>query len=121
MTRIAHALAAASLIALIFTCLAWELWGAPMRTGGSWLVLKTLPLLAPLRGVLAGRRYTYKWSMMLVLAYFVEGATRAYADAAPSSRYAAAEVGLSALFFATAALYLRRSGGPAASGEKSRG
>ena len=38
-------LASASLIALIFLCLAWELWLAPIRPGGSLLVLKTLPLL----------------------------------------------------------------------------
>lgn len=107
MRRAAHIVACASLIALIFCCLAWELWGAPLRPGGSWLVLKTVPLLAPLRGVLHGRRYTFKWSMMLALPYFIEGATRAFADAAPSSRYAAAEVALSSLFFAGTALYLR--------------
>ena len=42
-------LAAASLIALLALCLAWELWLAPLRPGGSMLVLKALPLLLPLR------------------------------------------------------------------------
>lgn len=107
MSRAAHTLAGMSLIGLIFLCLVWELWGAPVRPGGSWLVLKTLPLLVPLKGVLHGRRYTFKWSMMLALAYFIEGATRAFADAAPSSRYAAAEVALSIVFFASAVVYLR--------------
>lgn len=105
--RAAHVLAVSSLVALIFLCLAWELWGAPLRSGGSWLVVKSLPLLVPLRGVLHGRRYTLKWAMMLALAYFVEGATRAFADASPSSRYAAAETALSLLFFAAAATYVR--------------
>jgi uncharacterized membrane protein len=109
MTRAAHALASASLIALIFVCLAWELWGAPMRPGGSWLVLKTLPLLAPLMGVLAARRYTLKWSLMLALPYFIEGATRAYAERPPSALYAIAEAALAALFFASALTYLRRT------------
>ena len=52
--------ASTSLIALIFLCVAWELWLAPLRPGGSWLVLKALPLLAPLMGILKGRRYTYQ-------------------------------------------------------------
>ena len=33
-------IAALSLVALIFLCLAWELWLAPLRPGGSWLLLK---------------------------------------------------------------------------------
>ncbi|MGH8705692.1 MAG: DUF2069 domain-containing protein, partial [Burkholderiales bacterium] len=45
-------IASAALIALIFLCVAWELWLAPLRPGGSWLALKALPLLAPLFGVL---------------------------------------------------------------------
>ena len=69
-------IASVSLIALIFLTLAWELWLAPIRPGGSWLVLKTLPLLLPLMGILKGRRYTYQWAPMLVLAYFSEGVMR---------------------------------------------
>ena len=34
-----------SLLALIALCVAWELFVAPIRPGGSWLVLKVLPLL----------------------------------------------------------------------------
>lgn len=47
----------ASLIALIFLGLAWELWLAPLRAGGSLLALKVLPppLLLPLFGILRGR------------------------------------------------------------------
>ena len=35
-----QAVSGVSLVVLIFLCLAWELWLAPLRTGGSWLVLK---------------------------------------------------------------------------------
>ena len=35
-------LAVASLLALIVLCLAWELFLAPLRPGGSWLALKAL-------------------------------------------------------------------------------
>jgi hypothetical protein len=38
-------LTSTSLIALLFLCLAWELWLAPLRPGGSMLALKALPLL----------------------------------------------------------------------------
>jgi uncharacterized membrane protein len=104
--------ASAALIALIFLGLAWELWLAPLRPGGSWAALKVLPLLAPLKGVLAGRRYTYQWSSMLVLAYFAEGATRAWADRGVSQALAAAEVILSVAFFAAAISYARARRGP---------
>ena len=79
-TRLAYLASCASLIALVFLCLAWELWLAPLRPGGSWLVLKTLPLLAPLFGLLRGRIYTYQWSLLLVLAYFIEGVVRAWSE-----------------------------------------
>jgi len=97
---------AASLIALIFLTLYWELFGAPLRPEGSWLVLKTLPLLVPL-GVLRGQRKTYRWALMLVLPYFIEGATRAWADPAPSAYYALAQSALVLAFFVTAIAYVR--------------
>ena len=100
-------IAAFSLIALIILCLAWELWLAPLRAGGSLVALKALPLALPLPGVLAGRRYTYQWSSLLVLAYFAEGATRAWAEAGVSRTLALTEVALSLGFFAAAVSYAR--------------
>ena len=96
-----------SLIALIVLCLAWELWLAPLRPGGSLVALKALPLALPLPGVLAGRRYTYQWSSLLILAYFAEGATRGWADSGVSRTLALAEVALSLAFFAAAVSYAR--------------
>ena len=96
-----------SLLALIFLCLAWELWFAPLRPGGSWLVLKSLPLLLPLQGILRGRRYTYQWASMLILAYFAEGAVRSFGDGGMSAALAFAEVALTLVFFASAVLYAR--------------
>ncbi|HQT01187.1 MAG: hypothetical protein B7Y26_13775 [Hydrogenophilales bacterium 16-64-46] len=101
--------ASASLIALIFLCLAWELWLAPMRPGGSWLVLKALPLLAPLMGILKGRRYTYQWAPMLVLAYFSEGVMRAWSERGLSQVLASAEIALSVVFFFAAIYYAKFS------------
>ncbi len=98
---------AASLIALIFLGLAWELWLAPLRPGGSWLALKILPLLAPLFGILRGRAYTYQWSSMLILAYFAEGAVRAWSDRGLSAGLALAEAALALIFFVAAVTYVR--------------
>lgn len=108
-TFVLQHIASASLIALIFLCVAWELWLAPIRPGGSWLVLKALPLLAPLMGVLKGRRYTYQWSPMLVLAYFSEGVARAWSDHGLVAWLAGAEVMLSVVFFFAAIYYAKLS------------
>ena len=97
------------LIALIFLCVAWELWLAPIRPGGSWLVLKALPLLLPLMGILKGRRYTYQWASMLVMAYFTEGVARAWSDQGLSAWLAGGEVVLSVVFFFAAIFYAKLS------------
>jgi uncharacterized membrane protein len=99
--------AASSLGALIVLCLAWELWLAPLRPGGSLLALKALPLALPLAGVLRGRRYTYQWSSMLILAYFAEGVTRAWSETGLARTLACAEIALSLVFFAAAVTYAR--------------
>jgi uncharacterized membrane protein len=94
--------AAFCLTALIALCIAWELWLAPLRAGGSWMVLKALPLLTPLFGVLHGRIHTLRWSSMLVLFYFLEGVVRAYADRGASALLAAIELSLALAFVAFA-------------------
>ncbi len=99
--------AVGSLIALIALSLAWEIWLAPLRPGGSWLMLKAIPLLTPLRGVLAGRRRTYQWSSMLILAYVAEGSVRAWSDHGLSASLALLEVILALVFFASAVTYAR--------------
>ncbi|TMI05353.1 MAG: DUF2069 domain-containing protein [Betaproteobacteria bacterium] len=101
--------ASCALIALIVLCLAWELWLAPLRPGGSFMALKMLPLVLVAPGILGGRRYTYQWSGMLVLGYFAEGVTRAWAERGISQSLALAEILLSAIFFAAAVSYARRT------------
>ena len=105
--RAPHGIAVASLIALIFLGLAWELWLAPLRPGGSLLALKILPLMAPLFGILRGKVYTYQWTSMLVLAYFAEGAVRAWSDRGLSAQLALAEVALALVCFTACILYVR--------------
>ncbi|MDA1117761.1 MAG: DUF2069 domain-containing protein [Proteobacteria bacterium] len=107
MIRAAYLASGASLVALILLCLSWELWLAPLRPGGSLLALKALPLALPLAGILAGRRYTYQWSSMLILFYFAEGVARAWSERGDSQWLAAAEITLSSVFFASVVAYAR--------------
>ena len=100
-------LASVALIGLIALCLAWESILAPIRPGGSWLILKVLPLLIPLFGILRGKRYTYQWASMFVLIYFTEGAVRAWSDKGLSQSLAFIEVALSIVFFIAAIMYAR--------------
>jgi len=99
--------ASASLVTLILLCLAWEILLAPLNTNGSLLFLKALPLLAPLFGILKGKRYTYQWASMLILLYFIEGVVRAWSDQALSAQLATIEIVLSVAFFTCAIFYAR--------------
>lgn len=103
-----HRAACISLIALIVLIIAWEMLLAPLRPGGSWLVLKVLPLLIPLRGILKRDNYTMQWSSMFILLYFTEGVVRAVSDTIPLSRLLAGlEIGLTCSFFLCSLVYLR--------------
>jgi len=107
--RTLNAVASASLIALIALCIAWELWLSPQRPGGSWLVLKTLPLLIPLFGILRGKVYTYRWMTLFIILYFVEGIVRAYSDKGLSALLASIEIALTLVLFVSAILYVRKA------------
>ncbi len=102
-----YRLSIGSLLALIVLSIAWEWFLAPLRPGGSWLIVKFVPLLLPLRGMLTRNRYTMQWSSMLILLYFTEGIVRATSDRAPSSWLAWCEVALTVLFFFATIFYLR--------------
>lgn len=100
-------LAVGSLLGLIVLSLAWELWLAPLRPGGSWLALKALPLALPLAGLLKHRMYTYRWVSLVVWLYFTEGVVRAWSDAPPGRWLACAEIVLCLGLFTACALHVR--------------
>lgn len=100
-------MASTSLIALIALCLLWEGWLAPLRPGGSWLILKGAFLLLPLFGILRGRRYTYKWVSLFVQFYLLEGLVRATSDSGISRWLAMGETALATLLFVSVILYIR--------------
>jgi uncharacterized membrane protein len=98
--------AAGALVALIVLSVAWEWWLAPLRPGGTTLVLKAVPLLLALPGVLQRRLYTLQWASMLILVYFAEGIVRGMSDRGISAQLAWVETTLSVIFFVCALAYV---------------
>ncbi|MGH8779428.1 DUF2069 domain-containing protein [Paraburkholderia sp.] len=98
--------ASIALLALIALCIAWEWRLAPLRPGGSLLVLKAVPLLCALNGVLRRRLYTLQWASMLVLLYLAEGIVRGMSDPGFSATLGWIEVALAFVFFVAALAYV---------------
>lgn len=99
--------ASISLVVLTFLCLLWEGWLAPLRPGGSWMILKAVFLLIPLFGILRGKRYTYKWLSLFIQFYLMEGLLRATSDHGLSQWLAAGETVLATILFVSVILYIR--------------
>jgi uncharacterized membrane protein len=99
--------AAAILVALALLMVAWEAWIAPVRPGGSWLLLKALPPLLLLPKVWRGDPYTYKWVPLVMLFYFTEGVVRAWSERGPSRLAASLEIALAVAFIACCWFYLK--------------
>ncbi|WP_432452207.1 MULTISPECIES: DUF2069 domain-containing protein [unclassified Agarivorans] len=61
---------------LAWVCL-WHLWLSPPVdiSIGLMLLFWVLPLLFPLRGILAGKPYTYAWSCFVLLLYVLHSTT----------------------------------------------
>ena len=97
-----------SLGLLIVWCVLWETVLAPLKPGGSWLVLKAAPLLLPLYGVWKRDIYTLQWTSMMILLYFTEGVVRGWSDKDElSSRLAWGEAAIVCVYFVCAVMYLR--------------
>jgi uncharacterized membrane protein len=103
-TATTRVVAVASSLALIALSIAWELVWA--RTGHGTLVLKALPLIVALPGLVKHRMYTYRWLSLAVWLYVAEGAVR-IVDRFPSNWCAGAEVALSIVLFTACATQVR--------------
>ena len=68
--------ATAAFIDLCILCICWEWFISPLRPGGSWLILKGIPLLFAIPGLWKGSVYTMQWASMLILLYLTEGLVR---------------------------------------------
>lgn len=103
-----YALAASALlIALALLTIAWEGWIAPLRPGGSWLLLKALPPLLLLPKIWRGDVCTFRWAPLVMLFYFTEGVVRAWSEAGGSRLLASLEIALAVAFIACCWLYIK--------------
>jgi uncharacterized membrane protein len=105
--RATRTAAVVSLIGLIVVGLAWELWLAPLRPGGSFWAIKVIPLCFPLAGLLKNRMYTYRWMSLLIWLYFTEGVVRAWSDTGLSAVLALVQTALCLALFVAVALHVR--------------
>lgn len=103
-TATTRVVAVASTLALIALSIAWELVWA--RTGHGTLVLKALPLIVALPGLVKHRMYTYRWLSLAIWLYVAEGAVRVV-DRFPSNWCAGAEVVLAIVLFTACATQVR--------------
>jgi uncharacterized membrane protein len=91
-------------IAVALSLLAWMTAGYPRLI----CVLAVLPLLAPLNGLLRGRRHTYAWATLFAIPYLVFALTELLVN--PAARWvAAASLLLVFAWFCTMILFLRVS------------
>jgi uncharacterized membrane protein len=91
--------ASLSLIGLIILNLFWEIFYNPLNSMGSLMVIKSVILLIPLSGILKKNRYTYQWSSMFILLFFIEGVVRFYSESGVSQSMALYQIILSCIFF----------------------
>lgn len=91
---------------LIVLCILWEAVLAPIKPGGSWAVIKVIPLLFALKGIWQGSSYTMQWSSMLIMLYFMEGVVR-LTDPGLSGYLAGLEVLLSLVTYFALLAYLK--------------
>jgi uncharacterized membrane protein len=93
-------------IAVALSLLAWMTAGYPRLI----CVLAVVPMLAPLNGLLRGRRHTYAWATLFAIPYLVFALTELLVN--PAARWvAAASLLLVFAWFCTMIFFLRVSRG----------
>lgn len=99
-------IATAAFVDLFILCIAWEWFISPLRPGGSWLILKAIPLLFAIPGLWRGNVYTMQWASMLVLLYVTEGLVRILETGA-NFWMAVLETGIGTIGFVCLLMYLK--------------
>ncbi|MDC0127055.1 DUF2069 domain-containing protein [Methylophilaceae bacterium] len=99
--------ASISLICLIILNLFWEIFYNPLNSLGSFMVIKSVILLIPLPGILKKNRYTYQWSSMFILLFFIEGVVRFYSETGVSQSMALYQIILSCIFFVSTMFFCK--------------
>ena len=99
-------IATAAFVDLFILCVSWEWFISPLRPGGSWLILKGIPLLFAIPGLWKGNVYTMQWASMLILLYVTEGLVRILETGA-NFWLAAIETLLATIGFVCLLMYLK--------------
>ena len=99
-------IATAAFVDLFILCISWEWFISPLRPGGSWLILKAIPLLFAIPGLWKGNVYTMQWASMLVLLYITEGLVRILETGA-NFWMAALETTIGTIAFISLLVYLK--------------
>ena len=99
-------IASVATLDLIIVCIAWEWFISPLRPGGSWLILKALPLAVMLPGLWRAKVYTMQWGTMLILIYTTEALVR-ISESGWNFWMALLELVLSVIVFICLLLYLK--------------
>jgi uncharacterized membrane protein len=91
-------------VAVTASLLAWIVVGYPWPV----CIVAVLPLLAPLNGLVRGRRYTYAWATLFAIPYLAFAVTELLVN--PLARWVAAmSLFLVFAWFCTMILFLRAS------------
>jgi uncharacterized membrane protein len=91
-------------LAIALSLLAWTTVGYSRL----FCILAVLPLLAPLNGLVRGRRYTYSWATLFAIPYLAFALTELLVN--PQARWVAAmSLLLVFAWFCTMILFLRAS------------
>jgi uncharacterized membrane protein len=99
-------IATAAFVDLLILCVSWEWFISPLRPGGSWLILKAIPLLFAIPGLWKGNVYTMQWASMLILLYITEGLVRILETGA-NFWMATLEITLGTIAFLCLLIYLK--------------
>lgn len=114
-TRLAYTLSLVFWIALIVLSVLWEGWLTPTQPAGLWLIIKALPLLIPLFGMLHMKRTSFSIASLIAMLYFTEGIMISWGEYSTGSQNPAllacslAEVFLVLGFVVCVYIYLRNT------------
>lgn len=87
------------IIAMSIWCILWEGHLAPIGKDSSLLILKGLPIIIPIFGLLRNSIKTYQYTLLLLLPYFIEGVFRGYAENGIHRLMAIGEIIISLLIY----------------------
>ncbi len=79
----------------------WEGYLTTNVGNGSWMTIKSIPIILPLFGILRNKVKAHQYAVLLVFPYFIEGTVRTYADTGVDYTMAVGELTLSLLTFVT--------------------